>query len=49
MAAATYANIIAARAGDERPELKTLVEVLKSEELKKFMNEKYAGAVVPAL
>jgi len=49
MAASTYANIIAAREGDNRPELKTLVEVLKGEEIKKFMNEKYAGAVVPAL
>ena len=49
MAASTYANIIAAREGDNRPELKTLVEVLKGEEIKKFMIEKYAGAVVPAL
>ncbi len=50
VAAATYANIVAVRAGDEdRPELQALVKVLKSEKVKEFMLEKYEGAVVPAL
>ena len=48
-AAQTYANIIAVRAGDEnRPELKALCEVLKSDQIKKFMQDKYQGGVVPA-
>lgn len=49
LAAATFANIVAVRAGDEnRPELKALCEVLKSDQLKKFMVDKFQGAVVPA-
>ena len=49
IAATTYANILAVREGDEqRPELKDLAEVLKSDDIKKFMNDKYEGAVVPA-
>ena len=49
LAAATFANIIAVRAGDEnRPELKALCEVLKSDQIKKFMQDKYQGGVVPA-
>ena len=49
IAATTYANILAVREGDEqRPELQALAEILKSDEIKKFMNEKYEGAVVPA-
>lgn len=48
IAAATYANIIAVREGDEnRESLKALVEVLKSDEIKQFINDKYDGAVVP--
>ena len=44
-----YVNIIAVRAGDEkRPEIETLLKVLKSEEIKNFINDKYKGAVVPA-
>jgi D-methionine transport system substrate-binding protein len=47
-AAETYGNIIAVKAGDEgRKDIKALVEALKSEEVKKFINEKYEGAVVP--
>ncbi len=47
-AANTFANIIAVRAGDEnRPELKTLCEVLKSDAIKEFMNKTYQGAVLP--
>ena len=49
LAAATFANIIAVRAGDEnRPDLKALCEVLKSDQIKKFMQDKYQGGVVPA-
>ena len=49
LSAETYANIIAVRAGDEqREELNALVEVLKGDEVKAFINETYAGAVVPA-
>ncbi|WP_308776083.1 MetQ/NlpA family ABC transporter substrate-binding protein [uncultured Bilophila sp.] len=37
------------RAGDEnRPELKALINALKSEQVKGFMTKKYEGAVVPA-
>lgn len=48
VAAQTYANIIAVRKGDEnREEIKALVEALKSEKVKKFIEEKYKGSVVP--
>ncbi len=44
-----YANILAVRAGDEkRPELQKLAKALTSPEVKKFIEEKYKGAVVPA-
>jgi D-methionine transport system substrate-binding protein len=44
-----YANIIVVRQGDEnRPEIKTLVKVLNSAEVKKFIEDKYGVAVVPA-
>jgi len=44
-----YVNIVAVRAGDEdRPEIKTLMEVLHSDELKQFILDKYQGAIVPA-
>ena len=44
-----YANIVAIRAGDEnRPELQKLKAVLATPELKKFLEDKYQGAVVPA-
>ncbi|GEN57355.1 lipoprotein [Halolactibacillus alkaliphilus] len=43
-----YVNIIAARAEDEDNEnLQKLVEVLQSEEITNFINEKYKGEVVP--
>ncbi len=42
-----YPNIIAIREGDERAELKTLVDVLQGEEIVKYINDTYAGAVVP--
>jgi D-methionine transport system substrate-binding protein len=44
-----YVNILAIRKGDEeRPELKKLAEALNSPEVKKFIEEQYKGAVVPA-
>ena len=44
-----YANIIAIRKGDEkRPELVKLAKALTSPEVKKFIDDKYKGAVVPA-
>ena len=42
-----YPNVIAVREGDEREELKTLVEVLQSDEMVVWINETYQGAVVP--
>lgn len=42
-----YPNIIAVREGDEREELKTLVEVLQGEAIVSFIHETYHGAVVP--
>jgi len=47
-AADVYGNVVAVRKGDEnRPEIQKLTEVLQSPEVKEFINEKYAGAVVP--
>lgn len=44
-----YANIVAIRKGDEkRPEIQKLMKALQSEEVKKFIEENYKGAVVPA-
>jgi D-methionine transport system substrate-binding protein len=44
-----YVNIITVRTGDEnRPEIQKLVKALQSPEVKKFIEEKYKGAVVPA-
>ena len=44
-----YANIVAVRKGDEnRPELQKLAKAITSPEVKKFIEEKYKGAVVPA-
>ena len=46
-AAKTYVNVIAVKAGNEENEgIKALVEVLKSDEIKKFIDERYEGAVV---
>ncbi|AVX20288.1 D-methionine transport system substrate-binding protein [Carboxydocella sporoproducens DSM 16521] len=47
-AAQTFGNIIAVRKGDENKEaIKALGEVLLSPEIKKFIEEKYQGAVLP--
>ncbi len=44
-----YVNIIAVREGDEnRPEIQSLVKALQSEKIKKFIEEKYKGEIVPA-
>jgi len=44
-----YANIVAIHQGDEeRPEIQKLMALLNSPEVKKFIAEKYQGAVVPA-
>ncbi len=47
-AAKTYVNVIAVKEGNENNEgIKALILVLKSDEIKKFINEKFNGAVVP--
>ncbi len=47
-AAKTYVNIIAVKEGNEENEgIKALVEALKSDDVKNFINETYDGAVVP--
>ena len=47
-AAKTYVNIIAVREGNENSEgITALVNVLKSDELKKFITDTYDGAVIP--
>ena len=47
-AAKTYVNIIAVAAGNENNEaIKALVEVLTSDDVQKFINDTYDGAVVP--
>lgn len=47
VAAQTYANILVVREGDEaREDIKALVEVLQSEEIADFIDEKYQGSVV---
>ena len=47
-AAKTYVNIIAVKEGNEESDaVKALVAVLKSEEIKNFINSTYDGAVVP--
>lgn len=44
-----YANILVVRTGDEnRPEILKLKAALTSPEVKKFIEEKYQGAIIPA-
>ena len=46
-AAKTYVNVIAVKEGNENSEkIKALVDVLKSDSIKKFINEKYDEAVI---
>ena len=41
-------NVIVVKEGNENSEgVKALVDVLKSEDIKKFINDKYQGSVVP--
>ena len=48
LAATTYGNIIATSKDKENDEaLKVLVDVLKSQEISKYINDTYDGAVVP--
>lgn len=48
LAAQTYVNVIAVKEGNENNDaVKALVETLKSDEIKKFIEETYEGAVVP--
>lgn len=47
-AAKTYVNIIAVKEGNENNEgIKALVAALKSDDVKKFINDTYDGAVIP--
>lgn len=47
-AAKTYVNVIAVKEENEESEaIKALVDTLKSDEIKDFINEKYDGAVIP--
>lgn len=47
-AAKTYVNIVAVKEGNENNEgIQALVKVLKSDEIKKLINDKYDGAVIP--
>ena len=43
-----YVNIIAVREDENRDEIKTLVKALQSDKVKKFIEDKYKGAIVPA-
>ncbi|WP_416198226.1 MAG: Lipoprotein [Sporanaerobacter sp.] len=44
-----YANIIAVRSGEENEErFQKLLKILQSEKVKKFIEEKYDGGVIPA-
>lgn len=47
-AAKTYVNVIAVKEGNEDNEgIKALVEVLKSDAIKQYINDTYDGAVIP--
>lgn len=47
-AAKTYVNIIGVKEGNENSDgIKALVKVLKSDDIKKFIKDKYDGAVIP--
>lgn len=48
VAAKTYVNIVAVKEGNENTDkTKALVEVLKSDDVKKYINDTYDGAVIP--
>ncbi|MBR5071598.1 MAG: metal ABC transporter substrate-binding protein, partial [Oscillospiraceae bacterium] len=47
VAAVTYANVLVVKKGNENNELvQALVKALTSDEVKKFIEEKYEGSVV---
>ena len=47
-AAQTYVNVIAVKEGNEtNPGVQALVEVLKSDDIKQYINDTYDGAVIP--
>ena len=47
-AAATYVNVIAVKQGNENSDkIKALVDVLKSDAIKDYINENYNGGVIP--
>ncbi len=47
-AAKTYVNVIAVKEGNEDSEkIQALVDVLKSDDIKNYINETYNGAVIP--
>ena len=47
-AAKTYVNVIAAKEGNEdSAKIKALVEALKSDAIKTYINDTYDGAVIP--
>lgn len=47
-AAKTYVNVVVVKEGNEENEgVKALVDVLKSDEIKNYINETYDGAVIP--
>ena len=49
LAAETYANIIAVKEGNEtNPGVVALIDALKSDKVKKFIEDTYEGSVVPA-
>ncbi|NLJ41058.1 MAG: ABC transporter substrate-binding protein [Clostridiales bacterium] len=48
LAAETFANVVAVKEGSENnPEIKALVDALKSDQMKKYIEDTYKGAVVP--
>ena len=47
-AAKTYVNVIAVKEGNENSaKIKALVEALKSDAIKTYINDTYDGAVIP--
>ncbi|MBQ8280052.1 MAG: MetQ/NlpA family ABC transporter substrate-binding protein [Roseburia sp.] len=47
-AAQTYVNVIAVKEGNENnADIKALIEVLKSDEIKEYINSTYDGSVIP--
>ena len=43
-----YVNIVAVRADENREQIDQLLKTLKSDKVKKFIEDKYKGAIVPA-